>query len=63
MLAEAQPVRYHSHKLNRAQRNYFTAEQELFGIVDALELFSDLPLGYKFYIATDYQPLKHFWTQ
>jgi hypothetical protein len=62
-LKEARPARYHSHKFNRAQRNYFTTEQELLGIVDAIEAFQDLLIGYKFVVATDHQPLKHFWTQ
>jgi RNase H-like domain found in reverse transcriptase len=62
-LKEARPARYHSHKFNRAQRNYFTTEQELLGIVDALEAFQDLFIGHKFVVATDHQPLKYFWTQ
>jgi hypothetical protein len=62
-IAEASPARYHSRKFNRAQQNYFTTEQELLGIVTALEAFQDLLLGHPFRVATDHQPLKTFWQQ
>jgi transposase InsO family protein len=62
-LDKALPARYHSRKFNRAQQNYFTTEQELLGIVDALEAFADLLIGHRFRVATDHQPLRYFWSQ
>jgi hypothetical protein len=58
----AQPARFCSHKFNRAQRNYFTTDQEMLGLVDAVRSFEDLLLGRPFVAVTDHQSLKHFWS-
>ena len=65
LLQEGQPIAYCSKKLSKAERNYFTTEQELLGVIHALEEFRCYVEGGKFpvTIVTDHNPNTFLRTQ
>jgi hypothetical protein len=48
------PLAFYTRKLNNAQRNYTTGEQELLGIVETLKNFEHILLGQKIIVHTDH---------
>ena len=60
---ESRPVAFTSRKLNSAERNYPTHEQELLAVVHALKTWRYYLDGSHFIIYTDHATLRHFPTQ
>jgi len=60
---ESRPVAYTSRKLNSAERNYPTHEQELLAVVHALKKWRYYLDGSHFVVYTDHATLQHFPTQ
>ena len=56
----ARPVAFTSRKLQPAERNYPTHEQELLAVVHALRTWRYYLDGTKFTVNTDHQTLRHF---
>jgi hypothetical protein len=65
LLQDDQPIAYCSKKLSKAERNYFTTEQELLGVIHALEEFRCYVEGgmYPVTIVTDHNPNTFLRTQ
>jgi transposase InsO family protein len=57
------PVAYTSRKMNAAERNYPTHEQELLAVVHALKTWRYYLDGTHFIVYTDHATLRHFPTQ
>ena len=55
IMQENKPIAFYSRKLNQAQRNYTTGEQELLSIVETLKEFQNILFGQKLIIHTDHQ--------
>ena len=60
---ESRPVAFTSRKLNPAERNYPTHEQELLAVVHALKTWRYYLDGSHFIVYTDHATLRHFPTQ
>ena len=60
---ESRPVAFTSRKLNSAERNYPTHEQELLAVVHALKTWRYYLDGSHFVVYTDHATLRHFPTQ
>ena len=45
VMQDDKPIAFYSRKMNSAQRNYTTGEQELLGIIEALKEFRNILLG------------------
>ena len=60
---EARPVAFTSRKLNSAERNYPTHEQELLAVIHALRTWRYYLDGTHFIVYTDHATLRHFPTQ
>jgi hypothetical protein len=60
---ESRPVAFTSRKLNPAERNYPTHEQELLAVVHALKTWRYYLDGSHFIVYTDHATLQHFPTQ
>ncbi len=54
IMQEGKPLAFYSRKLNKAQRNYTTGEQELLSIVETLKEFRNILLGQKLVVHTDH---------
>ena len=56
------PVAFHSRKLNPAEKNYHTTDQEMLAIVDACRDWRHYLRGMEFNVKTDHKALKYFFT-
>lgn len=54
IVQKGKPLAFYSRKLNKAQRNYTTGEQELLSIVETLKEFRNILLGQKIVVHTDH---------
>ena len=57
------PVAFHSRKLNPAERNYHTTDQEMLAIVDACRHWRHYLVGMNFTVKTDHKALQYFFSQ
>ena len=55
-----QPIRFYSRKMNGAELNYATPEQELLAVVSAIKVFDYYLFGRKFILETDHKALITF---
>ena len=58
-----QPVAFHSRKLNPAERNYHTTDQEMLAVVDTCRHWRDYLVGMNFTMKTDHKALQYFFSQ
>jgi len=56
---EGKPLAFYSRKMNKAQQNCTTGEQELLSIVETLKEFRNILLGQKVIIHTDHKNIVH----
>ena len=63
LLQEGRPIAFESKKLNAAQYNYSTTEQELLAVVHALTVWRCYLEGVKFTVVTDHCPNTFFSSQ
>jgi len=56
---EGKPLAFHSQKMNKAQQNCTTGEQELLSIVETVKEFRNILPGQKVVIHTDHQNIVH----
>ena len=54
---ELTPIYFHSKMLSDTEKNYPNIDSELFGVVHAVEKFSNFTTGHKTIIHTDHKPL------
>ena len=54
---------FDSRKLNPAERNYHTTDQEMLAIVDASGYWRHYLIGKEFIIKTDHKALQYFFSQ
>jgi len=55
IVQEGKPLAFYSRKMNSAQKNYTTGEQELLSIVETLKEFRNILLGQKVIVHTDHK--------
>lgn len=63
LMQDGRPVAYHSKKFTPAERNYTTGEQELLGVIHALDVWRCYLEGVEFKVITDHHPLTYLDTQ
>lgn len=63
LLQDGKPIAFESRKLTPAERNYTTTEQELLGVIHALNVWRCYLEGVEFTIITDHNPNTFFETQ
>ena len=49
------PLAFYTRKLNSAQMNYTTTEKEVLSIVETLNEFQNILLGYEIYVYTNHK--------
>jgi hypothetical protein len=59
LLQDGHPVAYESKKFSPAEYNYDTGEQEMLGVVRALQAFRCYVGGRRFKLVTDHEPLSY----
>ena len=57
VLVQDLPIAFYSRKLNSAQKNYTTMEKELLSIIESLENFRNILIGFKVVIHSDHKNL------
>lgn len=63
LMQDDRPVAYHSKRFTSAERNYGTGEQELLGVIHALDAWRCYLEGSKVKLVTDHHPLIYLNTQ
>ena len=63
LIQASRPVAYMSRKLNPAERNYTTTEQECLAVIEALREWRCYLEGARFTVFTDHQPLTYMDTK
>lgn len=58
-----QPIRYYSRKMNSAEVNYGTSEQELLAVIATIRAFDHYLFGRRFILETDHKALVYVFTQ
>jgi len=62
--APPRPIGYWSRHLNALERRVLaTHERELCALMEGLEFFDRIIVGYSLEVWCDHRPLEHFWTQ
>lgn len=56
-------IKFYSHSLSKAERNYSASKRELFAVVCCLKKFANYLNGVHFTIISDHEPLSHYNTQ
>jgi hypothetical protein len=59
IMQEGKPLAFYSRKLNNAQKNYTTGEQELLSIVETLKEFRNILFGQDLVVHTDHLNIVH----
>ena len=54
IMQDNKPLAFYTRKMNQAQRNYTTGEQELLSIVETLKSFENILMGQKLIVHTDH---------
>ena len=57
VLTQDDPIAFYSRKLNPAQRNYTVMKKELLSIIESLEHFRNMLIGFKIVIHSDHKNL------
>ena len=55
ILQEGHPITFYSQKINPAQKNYMTGEREMLSIVETLQEYRNILLGYDITVYTNHK--------